>query len=80
MFLNTFVSAMSEIPAQIFGGVLYQKIGIKITLVSAFTLAISGSISLLILGDKNVDLIPVFILLAKCGVSATFTICYLANA
>ena len=43
-------------------------------------MAIAGSVSLLILGDDHVDLIPVFILLAKCGVSATFNICYLANA
>jgi hypothetical protein len=45
-----------------------------------FAVAIIGSILLLSLGNSNVDLIPVFILLAKSGVSATFNICYLANA
>lgn len=45
-----------------------------------FSVAIVGSISLLTLGDDHVDIIPVFILLAKSGVSGTFNICYLANA
>ena len=80
MFVNTTVSALSEIPAIILGGFLYQRVGIRITLVVCFTLAIFGSVSLLLLGDTNVDLIPVFVLLAKSGVSGTFNICYLANA
>ncbi|TNV80510.1 hypothetical protein FGO68_gene767 [Halteria grandinella] len=80
VFVNTLVSAISELPATILAGYLYQKIGIKITLVMMFGVAIIGSISLLSLGDNHVGLIPVFILLAKSGVSATFNICYLANA
>ena len=80
VFLNTFVSALSEIPAIAIGGILYAKIGIKLTLVGAFGIAIIGSTSLVILGNNNVDLIPIFILLAKSGVSATFNICYLANS
>jgi hypothetical protein len=80
VFLNTLVSAASELPAQALGGYLYAKVGIRAVLVGSFTLAIIGSVSLLTLGDDHVDIIPVFILLAKCGVSSTFNICYLANA
>ena len=80
IFVNTFTSALSEVPATILAGVLYQKIGIRITLVLMFTVAIVGSVSLLVLGNDRIDLIPIFILLAKSGVSGTFNICYLANA
>ena len=79
MFLNTLVSASSELPAIIIAGYLYDKIGIKITLIGCFTMALIGSISLLVLGNDNIDLIPIFILLAKSGVSATFNLCYIAN-
>lgn len=78
VLVNMMVSALSELPAVILGGLLYQKIGIKITLVCCFTMAIIGSVSLLL--NDNDDLIPIFILLAKGGVSGTFNICYLANA
>lgn len=80
VFLNTFVSALSELPAIILGGIMYQKVGLKITLVTCFSIAIVGSISLLIFSEVHKDLIPIFVLLAKAGVSGTFNLCYLANA
>ena len=80
VFVNTFVSASSELPAIIIGGLLYQKVGLRFTLCLFFCIALSGSICLLILSDLREDLIPIFILLAKAGVSGTFNLCYLANA
>ena len=80
IFLNTFASAISELPAIIISGFMYKKLGIKITLFSWFTLSFLGGICLLILGNSNEDLIPIFILLSKAGVTATFNMCYLANA
>ena len=80
IFVNTFVSATSELPAIILGGILYQKVGLRFTLCLCFSIAIAGSICLLIFSDAREDLIPIFILLAKAGVSGTFNLCYLANA
>jgi hypothetical protein len=80
VFVNTFVSAGSELPAIIIGGLMYQKVGLRFTLCLFFCIALSGSICLLILSDLREDLIPIFILLAKAGVSGTFNLCYLANA
>ena len=80
IFLNTFASAISELPAIIISGFMYKKLGIKITLFSWFTLSFLGGLCLLILGNSNEDLIPIFILLSKAGVTATFNMCYLANA
>ena len=80
IFVNTYVSAGSELPAIILGGLFYQKLGLKFSLCLFFIIALLGSICLLILSDLREDLIPVFILLAKAGVSGTFNLCYLANA
>jgi Na+/melibiose symporter-like transporter len=80
IFLNTFSSAISELPAVIISGFMYKKLGIKITLVTWFSVSFLGGICLLILGKSNQDLIPIFILFSKAGVTATFNLCYLANA
>ena len=80
IFLNTFTSSLSELPAIIISGFMYKKIGMKITLISWFSIALTGGLCLLILGNANENLIPVFVLFAKAGVSATFNLCYLANA
>ena len=79
IFRNTAASGLSELPAVILGGFLYYKVGIKITLVGSFTVAIIGGVLLIIFSDRP-DLIQYFIFLAKCGVSSTFNIAYLANA
>jgi len=80
IFLNTFTSSLSELPAIIISGFMYKKIGMKITLISWFSIALTGGLCLLILGNANENLIPIFVLFAKAGVSATFNLCYLANA
>jgi OCT family organic anion transporter-like MFS transporter 8 len=80
IFVNTSVASTSEIVAYILGGIAYQKIGIRFTLMTAFTISCLGSIALNIWGDSHKDLIPVMILATRFGVSATFNICYLANA
>ncbi|CDW83769.1 solute carrier family member 5 [Stylonychia lemnae] len=78
-FVNTITASLTEVPAYILSGILYQKLGIRIVLVSCFIISLVGGIFLLIFSNYT-DVIPVFILLARFGVSATFSICYLANA
>ncbi|CDW73598.1 solute carrier family member 5 [Stylonychia lemnae] len=78
-FVNTITASLTEVPAYILSGILYEKLGIRIVLVSCFIISLVGGIFLLIFSN-NTNVIPVFILLARFGVSATFNICYLANA
>lgn len=80
IFVNTSVASTSEIVAYILGGISYQKIGIRFTLITAFAISCLGSIALNLWGSRNPDLLPVMILATRFGVSATFNICYLANA
>ncbi len=78
-FINTITSSVTEIPANILGGLAYHKLGMRITLISCFAISIVGGICLIIWFNE-VSIIPVFILAARFGVSATFNVCYLANA
>ena len=71
---------MSELPAIVMSGFMYKKIGMKITLISWFSVALAGGLCLMIFGGSNENLIPIFVLLSKAGVTATFNLCYLANA
>jgi len=80
IFLNTFSSSMSELPSIIISGIMYKKLGIKVTLVFWFSLSLAGGILLIIFGNAHENLIPIFVLFSKAGVTATFNLCYLANA
>ena len=80
IFLNTFSSSISELPATIISGLMYKKLGLKITLVFWFSNAFLGGLCYVLFGNSYESLIPVFLLFAKGGVTGTFTICYLANA
>ena len=80
IFVNTTTASSSEVCAYILGGIAYQKLGIRVTLISAFAISCIGAISLIIWGASSPDYVPVMILLTRFGVSATFNICYLANA
>ena len=78
-FLNNLVTSATEIPALILGGISYQKLGIKFTLFTCFAISIVGGLCLSI-WQNEVDVIPFMILGARFGVTATFSICYLANS
>ena len=74
IFQNTVITSISQTVAAIFGGVLYQKLGVKRTFALSFLLSMIGSTYLL--HDNS----PLFILLARFGCSSCFCIVYLANA
>lgn len=50
IFVNTTVASTSEVVAYILGGIAYQKIGIRFTLITAFAISCLGSIALNIWG------------------------------
>lgn len=72
------MAALTEIPSNILSGALYKILGIKTVFCVCFCISVIGS-TLLIIFNNNTSVIPVFILLARFGVSATFNVCYLAN-
>lgn len=80
IYTNTIVSSVSEVCAYLLSGVLYERIGTKVSFISAYILAIIGSIFYVTLGDYHKALIPVMVLGSKFGISAAFNDVYLANS
>ncbi|CDW90392.1 UNKNOWN [Stylonychia lemnae] len=78
-FVNVITASITDMIACFLSGILYQTLGIRVVLVSCFLISLSGGFFLLIF-QNFISIIPVFILLARFGVSASFNICYLANA
>ena len=74
------VSASTDIPVCILGGLLYHKLGIKITLFIAFTMSILGSVSILTLGNTYPEFVSIMVSFAKGGGKISFDVCYLANS
>ena len=72
----TIVSQVAEFCANLAGGVVYDKFGPKMGFLSMFIISIIGSVLLFIYHD-DLGLIPIFVALAKFGISATFNECYI---
>ena len=75
---NTIVSQSAEVAADLASGLIYLWIGPKWTFSSLFLLSVLGS-TLLIFYWDNVELIPVFIVMAKLGINGTFNCCFVAS-
>ena len=63
--------------ADIVGGVIYFKAGPRIGFFACFMISIVGSAMMIVTWD-DLDLLPIFIMMAKFGISANFNMCYLA--
>ena len=75
---NTIVSQLAEISADIVSGVILTSIGHTYGFQSMFALTIGGTL-LLMAFQTNLTLIPLFITMAKFGVSAAFNMVYIGS-
>ena len=76
---NTLSSQAAEFSANLLSGVFYYYLGARLSFGSMFTLSAVGSICLLVaINGDYIDLIPVFISIAKFGIAASFNICFIA--
>ena len=60
-------------------GIFYKMFGVRVTFVYNFILSAIGGILLWKFGDQYEDYTTIFVLFAKFGVSATFTLLYITN-
>jgi hypothetical protein len=79
IYTNTIISSLSEVPAYLFGGMIYHKTSARFIFSASYLISLLGGIFLLSL-QRFEKAIPVMVLLAKFGVASTFNICYLANS
>ena len=82
VYLSTVTSSLGEMSAYVLGGVIYKKIGLKLSLSVSFAFAAFGGLLLLFYGLQHQDsaMFPLFIIIAQLGVSASFNIVYISNS
>lgn len=82
IYTTAVFSSISEIVGIVAGGALYSSLGIKASISFSYSLALLGAVLVLGYGLAHQDswLFPVFILIAKFGVSSAFNILYVSHS
>ena len=82
IYVTGLTSSGSEMIAYVVSGLVYERIGPKLSLIISFAISAIGGIMILSWGLKHQDspVFFVFFLLAKFGISCTFNINYTANS
>lgn len=78
LITNTIISQVSEFTAYILSSVIYLYLGPKPAFLSMYLLSVIGS-GMLIKFWTDVSLIPIFITMAKFGISACFNMVFIAS-
>lgn len=79
VYVNTVLSCSAEITAYLVSGVIMKVFGAKLSFIVAYILAAVGGIFLVIFFNASDDLIGIFVLFAKFGISFAFNLTYLAT-
>ena len=81
IYETALVSSASEMIAYIVAALIYEKVGVKITLILAFGVSTIGGLLIIAWGldHQESTLFFVFFLLAKFGVAASFNVGFIAN-
>lgn len=75
---NTIVSQVAELSANWYSGLMYSSVGPRMGFTTSYLLCLGGSI-LLMMNWNNLDMIPLYITMAKFGISSSFNMIYLAS-
>ena len=82
VYVSGLTSSASEMIAYVLSGLLYDKIGVKLSFIIAFSISTFGGILILVWGLNHESSIWFFVcfLLTKFGVTCTFNINFVANS
>lgn len=86
VYINTTASATSDIIAFAVSGVIYECVGLKVTFMMSFLVAIIGGVAIVAITSQDGAEVgtgwafPVCVLVAKFGISSAYNICYLSNS
>jgi MFS family permease len=79
LYVNTSVSAISEIIAYIFSGFVYKAFGGKKAFIISYGIAAVGGFLIASMPNSSGYLIAFYVLLAKFGISFAFNLVYLVT-
>ena len=78
IYLNCGISSFSELLANVFSALLYNRIGFKKTFVISYMIGLVGMLFLVMTDTLQYGWLSLFILGSKFGVSSTFNIAFIA--
>ena len=80
IFTNTFASGFSEMTADALSGLIYRRLGAKTTYSGLLALSLLGGVCILFMGEStSTVLMPIFVMLAKFGISGAFNVNYVCT-
>lgn len=79
VYNNNLASTVSEFGAIALSGFMYEKLGLKLSYSILLMISVVGGIFILFLGTDSKVLMPLFVLLAKFGISGGFNLSYCAT-
>ena len=77
IYVNTTASSVSELIATVISGLIYNLFGAKTAFFLSFALSALGGFLIAFIPNTSTFLIAFYVLLAKFGISVTFTMVYL---
>jgi hypothetical protein len=90
IYINGVTSSISELIAYALGGVVYEKLGVKPSLVLCYMLSAVGGLLILVYEEETQFfstepkdapdwIFPMLVIIAKFGIACTFTLVYVSN-
>ena len=79
IYTNGMASSASEVVAYCVSGVILKFLKIRLTFALSFAIALVGGLLILFLGQKEVSWMPLFVTLAKFGISMGFCLVYVGT-
>lgn len=80
IFINTIFAGFAEFIAYGLAGVLYTKLGIKMSYSLLYGISSIGGLFIIFLGTENKLWMPIFVMISKFGIAGCFTLCYVSNS
>jgi hypothetical protein len=76
IYPNYLALGLSEVFGAFVGGYFTLRFGLKISFIVLFLISLIGGVLIIIVGEENETWMPVFLILAKLGISAIFCCVY----
>ena len=91
IYVNSIMSVLSELIAYAVGGVMFDKLGVKLGFIVAFGIAFAGGLGIVyyetaskFFSDNPAEepswIFPALVLIAKFGIAAAFNLDYVSNS
>ena len=79
IYSNSFATAIAEIIGITAGGVLTKVFGMRNGFIASFLTSLIGGVAIILFGRNTPGMMPIFVGVARMGVSSGFNLLYIIN-